>query len=311
MLPLIAAGAGISLLAGIIGYLVENGYEEEARKIEQDARKEHGNVSDEAVQAAAAKVLGPTALAKITADPRFRQAQEESLSALADISKNGGFSLEDQANLNRFQNEAARRASGQRAAVLERLASRGIAGGGAEIAQNIAAQQDTANREAQMGLDLAAQGRKRALDAILARGDLASRLESADYNRQAQAATAQDAIDRFNNVSQYDRANDTYGRQVDNANRQLGFAQRDADQRRNDGQRRAQAIAGTIKGVGDIATGFGANEQYNQRFDKMLSALGDTQPTPIRTAAGDNTPPDPYDAAQQSYMSAWDQKDED
>lgn len=278
----IAGGAGIGLAAGILSYVIESIGEEDAREIEQEARRQYGTISDESVRAAAEKVLGPTALAKITADPRFREAQENSLAALKEISEGGGYNLEDRANLNRIQNENDRRASAQRAAALERLAARGIAGSGAEIQQNIAAQQDAANRDAQAGLDIAAAGRKRALDAIRARGGLAGQLEAADYERQSRAATAQDVIDKFNNTEQYGRAQDAWARARQNADRQLGFGQRDADLKRQAGQRLAGAVGGTVKGAGDIVTGY-----YGGNGQALTSA-----PASTPRAAGDGAASD-------------------
>ena len=266
-IAMLAAG-GSQVLSGVLGYLVEQGRIDEANGILQQARDQYGNISLPKLQQAAAEVLGPSHLSQIQQDPALRSAQLNALSKFKQMEDGGGFTAEDRANLNRIQNQAAQAESAQRAALTEQMNARGIGGSGAELAMQLANSQAAANRSNQAGLDVAGQAQQRYFDAIRGRSTLAGQMRAQDWSQQAQAASAQDAIDRFNlgnrfQVAQYNNslAQQQYANQLGQADRRYGMARDQAAAIRGDGQRAGQAIAGAGQQAGNAIFSYGMYQQ--------------------------------------------------
>lgn len=142
-----------------------------------------------------------TAYGDIALDPRLRDTQMARLDDLNDIAKRGGLSLSDQADLQRIRNQVAQSDRGRRQAILANMDSRGLGGSGFELQAQLDSVQDATNRQSQESMDIAAQAQRRALQAILSGADLAGSIRNADYRQEADRASAQDAIERFNTAS--------------------------------------------------------------------------------------------------------------
>ncbi len=274
-LPGIAIGAGIGLLSGLVAYLIDSGHEAEAAELQKAAADRYGEISDESVKAAAAKILGPTALAKIQLDPKYRAAQDESLAQLSRIGRDGGYTLADKANLENMREGNAVEASSAQRGILAGLSRRGMAGSSAEVAADMMGAQNAANRNSREGLQIAATGQDRALRAIMDAGSLGGQIEDRSYGQQADAARAQDSIDRFNNSEQYNRANDDYQRRLGMLNRQYGFATDQANATRAAGQRAAGVVGGVGNAVQQGVTGAARNGYFDS-----------APPTTVAPAAG-------------------------
>lgn len=248
-----AVGAGVGALAGLIGYLIESGHQEEADKILKRARDAYGSLDDSAVQKAAAEVLGPTNLAAISADPRYRAMQDQALAQLGSLSRSG-LSLSDRANLADASMEMGQRARADRESIGQSFRARGLGGSGMEFAAQLQQQQSGANQASANARRVAGDAQDRALRALSAFGAMAGGLETRDYNRQADRANAQDSIDRFNNSEGYRRANDAYGRQVDTLDRNYRLAADAAGREIAQGQRQGQVVGGVGNAVGNTIT---------------------------------------------------------
>jgi len=171
----------------------------EERRIQLEIIKEIGAYTPELEQAL--ELQEQTELAKISTDPRLRQAQLEALSRLERASIEG-LTPEDLAVQREIQRRAATEAKGRREAVLSRAAERGMLGSGAQLSAELQAEQAAAEQAAAEGSNLAAQIHRRALDAALSSGQLAGGMEEKEHGRKAEAARALDAIRRFNIESQ-------------------------------------------------------------------------------------------------------------
>lgn len=273
------AGAGIGAAAGLIGYLIEQGANKEAAEILKSAQEAYGKVDDTSVMAAAKQVLGPTKLASIQTDPAFAQAQDEALSRLGQISENGGFTLADRARLNEAQDATAAGASSANRSMLAGLSRRGMAGTGAELAASLAGQQDAANRISRESQQIAGRGEERALRALMDRAQLAGTRESNEYSRKVNAANAQDAIDRFNNTAQYNRATDDYARRLGKATANVGFAGQNARNTQAVGQQQGQYARDVGGGLRDAALGIGSiYDQYNAPAPSHAQSPATTEP---------------------------------
>lgn len=191
-------GLGVSAVGTLITELIAGGKEEEARRVMNEAAKIYDAVELPQLERAIAEQVGPTALERITVDPAYKAAQMEALTKLGQISEEGGFTLADKAALNKTLGALSRRDAGARAAIAENMQARGTLGAGAELAQRLAAQQESSQMASERGMDIAAQAQQRALNAIMQRGQMAGEMRGQEYGEQERLAQARDAINRYN-----------------------------------------------------------------------------------------------------------------
>ncbi len=158
-----------------------------------------GSVSFQGADAAQA---GPSALSNIVTDPRLRQAQMAALQSMQGIADSGGMTGTETANLHRSQTEADNDDAARRNAILQNMHQRGLGGSGQELLAQLASSQAATDRGAQAGLDVNAMAQSRALQALQGAGQMGGALRGQDYGEQANAATAQDAIAKFNAQNQ-------------------------------------------------------------------------------------------------------------
>lgn len=193
-----AIGAAIAAGSAIVSMLVANGRQDEAMKLVEEAYNQYGSVDVPALEKVAFERLGPSAYEKIVTSPQARDAQYTALAKMKEMVEGQGLTLEDESQLNRILNATGQAASSGSQALQENFAARGIGGGGAEIAAQLANQQNAANMANQSGLDLAAQAQKRYFDSIQQNFNAGSSLRQQDWNEQSQRASAADEIARFN-----------------------------------------------------------------------------------------------------------------
>lgn len=109
-----------------------------------------------------------------------RDAQMRALEQLFGVAEGGGYSAEERAKRLQSRQEAEGWLRGQREADLQNLAERGMSGSGAELTSLGMANQAAANRMALGDAEAAASGEKRALDAMMAAGDIGGSLTTAN-----------------------------------------------------------------------------------------------------------------------------------
>lgn len=167
---------------------------------------DQGVITPEDAQAALA---GPSAMNNVTTDPKLAAAQKAALSSLQEISDNGGMTTADKSNLNQIAVDEATKDKGQRDAIIQGAASRGVGGSGLDLAAQLQNEQATASDKSNRDLAVAGTAQQRALDALMNEGNLASTVQSNEFNQGAQKASANDAISKFNaqNLNQMTLAN--------------------------------------------------------------------------------------------------------
>jgi hypothetical protein len=141
--------------------------------------------------------LKQTELRNILRNEQARQAQLDVLGKYQDLSQTG-LSAIDRAALSEIQNQIATQERGQREAILQNMAQRGLSGSGTELAANLLAGQSAAQRASQMGMGQAAQAQQSRLQALSNVSQIGQGLEATDYERAAQQAQASDVINQFN-----------------------------------------------------------------------------------------------------------------
>jgi len=187
---------------------------------------QQGSLSPEQAQAF---LQENSAMEGVTLDPKARQAQDDALSRLSEITSSGGLTASDKASLGQIQLDEQTKARGSREAILQNAQARGVGGSGLEMMSQMQNQQDSATRASQRDLGVAAQGQDRALQALIQQGQLGSQVGAQRFDQGAQKASATDAISRFNTQNKQQVGNMNVAARNDAAGRNLGAQQAIAD----------------------------------------------------------------------------------
>lgn len=191
----------------------------------------------------------------IRTDPDLRAAQLKALAGLQDIAEQGGLTAMDKAQLGQISQQQMREQRGQREAILQNARQRGIAGSGLELASQLMNNQESATRESQRGLDVAAMAQQRALQALLQSGQLGGSIRGQDFDEQARKAQAQDAINAFNAANR--NQNSQYNANIFNNAQAANLAAR-------------QNLANQNVGIANAQQQFN-NGLYQQDFNNRLN----------------------------------------
>lgn len=263
--PISLIGSGLSILIGAIGNALAAGDHAKARELRQQAIDEYGEDMLPVLDRLVAQEVGPTALASIRGDDKLRGQQVNVMDELQNVYDSEGMTQADRAALDVAADEVAQRSASDYASQQQQLARMGQQAGGAMTAA-LASQsgQDAANATARMGREAQASARQRALQALMASGDLAGRTRGQDWGEQSQAAQAQDAMTLFNadQRTNAQRGNNESALAMYDA--KMGLAA--AKNRAREGL--AQDFEGSAARTEDTAAGIGAGVQEG------LSAAG-------------------------------------
>lgn len=306
MEPLTMAGLsmGSGLLSGVIGNLAASGdrnKSDQAREyaLEQWLQLNVPSIAEQQVQLDHFRQTGKlspelektfqqqgTSLDNLSIDPTYKQAELNALAKLQNISNNNGLDSQAQAEYQQAINKANANEHGQRGAIVQNFAQRGQAGSGAELQAQLLASQAEANRASGQGLDIAAQSQQRALQALMSGNSVASQMYNQDYQKQADAARAQDAINQFNTRNSQSVASSNADRMNNAQKYNLDLQQKVADQNvgvnnqqelHNKGlyqqqfQNQAQKAAGASGQYGNMANQYSSNAD---RTAGMWSGIG-------------------------------------
>lgn len=149
-----------------------------------------------------------TGLKGMAVDSTGRAAETAALAKMQEIAGHGGLDAQAQQQIQQATNQTNANEQGQRGAIVQNAAARGMgAGGGAMLAAELQASQGDANQAAAAGQTAAAGAQQRALQALQDSSTAGHALHSSDYGEAAAAAQAQDAINRFNTQNSQTVAN--------------------------------------------------------------------------------------------------------
>ena len=248
MLPLLAAAGAASAIGGIANYFANQSAAERAEALQNKALQEWitiniPNPKDQEIalkqfviegklnpQLESAIKADPSAFKNIVADSGTKAAQNRALSELSDMGNQGGLRLQDKAALQESSLDNIARERGNRLAVSQQMANRGLGGSGFEVAAQLQGQQGQADRDARSSLDVASKAQDRALQAIMGAGDMATKYRGQDFNEQSARATAEDKINMFNTNNMQDVQQRNIASQNQAAAQNLGEQQRVSDQ---------------------------------------------------------------------------------
>lgn len=188
--------------AGVGGSLAANGITQAAYASMlqnlQNRFNDYANLGPAGYKNITAQQLGPSQLGSIAPNAQDEAQQQEAISELQDIQNRGGLNLSDQAALDQIQAQLNQNNSARANATANQYAARGELGSGAQMAMDLANNQNAATTANAAGQSAAAQAQQRAMQAVLQKAQASRTMENDQYARQAAAASANDAIAQHN-----------------------------------------------------------------------------------------------------------------
>ena len=307
------ASAGANILGGVLGgnaasKAAEKAANEQRKAYERNIRilEELGVPSIDAQKIALenpeyvgdliAETLGDSALEEISLDPRLRQKQMDLLAELEGIADQG-LSTTDRINLDQLSQRTFAEEESRRKAILNDMLQRGTLDSGDQLATQLASNAQASQNAMLQGQEMAKMASQNRMNAINSLAGQYANMENLDYGREAQKATAADAIQQFNaSTRNQAQAQNLANRQaienqrVNNANQQdiynKGLIQQDFLNRKSiadskvglnsahgsnmanlalqQGAGQAQMWSGIGSGIGNAATAYG---KYNNDLE--------------------------------------------
>lgn len=223
---------GIGAIGGLISDALSRGDRDLAEALRQQAMRELSidlptvdaiAIQPGIVESQAAKAQGSL------------EAQQTRMDALRQLARRAGegYTVEERAAINAALSEVAQQERGSREAIMRKLPAQS----GAQVAAMLANQQAAAQQASQTGLDIAAQGRRKALEALAQTGKLAGDIDVTQFEQAFQRGQAADVISKFNEANRLEAA-------ARNEANRLAQANRAADLTWEKAQRKAQALGG-------------------------------------------------------------------
>ena len=206
-----------------------------------------------------AEQLGGSALEEISLDPKAREAQLAALDSLQDYSETGVTDTDKYAMEQMLGQVGASTRSNQ-ANIEADMARRGMDSSGAALMSQMNAQQTGANNARQQAMQQAASGQQNRMAALGQLATQSGNMQNADYSRQANAASAKDAIAQANAANRYqtNAANLSARQSIENqrantANQQSQVGNQIAQQNFNNEYARTGAQGNVANSMSNIA----------------------------------------------------------
>jgi len=209
-----AAGAGASVLGGVVGNIMASGDRAEQRKRMRMALEELRKVGmppdlsaplilkelqrQGAYTPELEKDLSDSfaELKLITEDQTLKDAQRQALSMMQNQGQ-VGLSAQDRAAISQVRNQLERDSQAKSQQIMQQFMARGQGGGGAELQSLLQSGQSTAEQASQASMSLMSQAQQRALEAVRQSADIASGMRSQDYNVNSTNTAQQNERNRF------------------------------------------------------------------------------------------------------------------
>lgn len=234
-----------------------------------------------------------TELSGVQVNPEDLAAQTAALKQLQSQGQ-GNMTMGDQAALNSILSQTAQQAQGQRGAIQQNFAQRGMGTSGMNLAAQLQAQQAAATNASDQGTKLAAQRQGLAQQAVMGAGQLGGQIGSQDYERKANAARAQDLINQMNTRNQQQVQGYNVGAQNSAQAQNLAAKQRIQDMNEQAkqqlyGQKYQQAI-GAQGAASNLANAYTnqANQKAAQEYNRY-AGIGNIMDSPEGLFTGNDS----------------------
>jgi hypothetical protein len=251
-IPGMVTGAVLPIAGAAAGYALSAEDRAKAEALRQQALEQYLGLNAGSPDAV---LQGDTAFNGAAADPEAVAAQRAALRGLADRANGDGYSVEDRAAMAQAQQAANANEASSRASLMRDAEARGVGGSNLSMASQLAAQQGANDRLNQAGMQISAEGRRRALQALQSMGQMAGGMRGQSFDEAAARAQAQDAINRFNAGAQNSQRNTYTDNQYRNANARAGGYAGMADASQANADQTLQTFTQMGAGAGKGATG--------------------------------------------------------
>jgi hypothetical protein len=144
-----------------------------------------------------AEGIDPSKMGDIQEDPRLRENQMQALEMLKERSTEG-LTASDKYEMEKMLGDVSANERSQRASIEDQMARQGMDSSGAAERSKRENVQSQANNARDIAMQKAAQAQQNKMGALAQLGQQSGQMQNADFNRQAQTASAQDAIARAN-----------------------------------------------------------------------------------------------------------------
>lgn len=212
-----AISAGGSIVGGLLGGIFSGNSNEKARNALNDSfnaamkavgdpelakaivlqqYKSAGTLTPEMEQYINA---GPSKMENLQEDAAGKEGKAAQLNALRTLQQvgAGGMTAMQRADLNKARMDADRDTQAKLASIMQNAQARGTAGGGSELAAQLSAAQEGANRQSEQGDRIAAMAQQNALEAMGKAGGLGGDIRGQSFNINAERAKAGDIRNQF------------------------------------------------------------------------------------------------------------------
>ena len=287
------AGAGLGVLGSVLGgnaakkaaaqaaAIQEQNYQRNKALLESVGipsieAQEIALKNPESVGDLVAELQADTELKDIATDPQLRQNQMKALAEMQGLSETGLGTI-DRIALDEAQMEATSADKSRRAAILSQMAQRGTMDSGAALAAQLQSSEAANQQAMQQSQNIAKAASANRMNAITSLANQSGQMEQRDYGRQADAATAQDAIQRFNvgtrntiNSSNLTNKQNIANAATSNANEQEMYNKGLLQQDYNNRMSKAKSIVGlnsdnaSNQAAGALAAGAGKANMFGQ-----------------------------------------------
>lgn len=183
--------------------------------------------SPELVGLLEAEQLGPSALEEIQLDPSLRANQMQALEGLRERSETGMTEM-DKLQMEEMLGQAAAQEKSQRSAIDAEMERRGTADSGTALMQKLQASQGSGNQSRRQAMQQAAQAQQAKMAALQGMGQMAGQMGQQDFSRQAQVASARDAIAKANAMNRQQTAAANLASRQNIENQRAGIANQQA-----------------------------------------------------------------------------------
>ncbi len=212
----------LPIVGGIVGEILSAPDREEAERLRRRAMAMY-NIELPELDELQAQQLGPSAMEGVRGDPRAKALRMGALERLSQMGQEG-YTAQDRAAINDVLSEVGEAERGGREAIMRTLP----AGSGERTLALLSNQQAGAQRANRQGLQVAANSRLQALQALSGQGQLAGAIDEAEFNQGAKRAGAKDAIAEFNARNRWDTQRANIGQQQQAWENKLGLTDRQA-----------------------------------------------------------------------------------
>lgn len=199
-----------------------------------------------------AETIADTELENIQLDPRLRENQ---MRVLEDLQKRSdeGLTDQDKYQMEQMLGDVAAQERSQRAATEAEMARRGMDSSGAALMAKMQDQQSGANQARERAMQMAAQAQQNRMAALAQLGQQSGQMESQDFDRQSQIASAKDAIARANAMNRQNVSGQNLAARQAIENQRANIANQQSQVANQIAQQNFQNQISKVTGQGNVA----------------------------------------------------------